>query len=201
MKHPEWTDPELIHALKGTETMRDRGWRYILHGTDWRTSVLKFVLKNNGSPDDAAEVFQNTAFSFDKNIRLGEFKKNSSLKTYFLGIAKNKWLRVLRDRARHQRHEENIAQALEREIKVGDRNKEDEFEAKDQDAYLLKIVAHVGERCKKIMQMFAQDFDMEEIAREVGLTGGADAAKREKYRCRQRILRQIADNPEWKNHI
>lgn len=201
MKHPEWTDSDLIRDLRGTEAMRDRAWAHILEHTDWRASVLKFVLKNNGSTEDAREVFQEAMFSFYQSIRSGRFESKSGLKTYFIAIAKNKWFRMFGNRVRHQKHEDNLARALDREAHWDGRRAEEAFMSEDRQEYLLKIAALFGERCKQIMQLFSQGFDMEEIAREVGLSGGADAAKREKYRCLQRILRHIADNPEWKNHI
>lgn len=201
MKHPKWTDSDLIRDLRGTEAMRDRAWTHILEQTDWRASVLKYVLKKGGSFEDAREVFQEAMFSFYQSIRSGRFESTSELKTYFIAIAKNKWRRTLRDHDRHHRHEDNLARALDREAHWDGRGAEEAFMSEDRQEYLLKIAALFGERCKQIMQLFSQGFDMEEIAREVGLSGGADAAKREKYRCRQRILRHIADNPKWKNHI
>lgn len=192
MSDQKWTDAEIIRALKGTDAQRDAAWLHIRNHPDWWPGVLRMVLKYGGGDADAEDVFHEAVIRFDSNIRLDKFegKRGASLKTYFLSTARNIWFDEYNKRLARQKRE--AKQVPEDDI----RDPENELITKQQHDAALNLLAQISERCLKIMQLWAQGFSMTEIAEEVGLAGGADAAKKEKDRCRKRALLRLSGQPE-----
>src|SRR5882672_12578905 len=60
-------------------------------------SVKYFIIKNNGSIDDAKDIFQETICVLLEKVPKDDFSLTSSLKTYIFAISSNLWLRRLRD--------------------------------------------------------------------------------------------------------
>ncbi len=60
------------------------------------SSVEKFIVKNNGTIDDAKDVFQDTLIVLIEKLRADNFELTASLKTYIIAISKNLWFKKLR---------------------------------------------------------------------------------------------------------
>jgi RNA polymerase sigma factor (sigma-70 family) len=60
-------------------------------------SVSRFVLNNNGSVDDAQDVFQEAMMVLVHKIRKDEFKLSASIGTYLMALCKFVWLKRLRN--------------------------------------------------------------------------------------------------------
>jgi RNA polymerase sigma factor (sigma-70 family) len=55
-----------------------------------------YVLNNNGSRDDAADVIQETIVAFIEIVEQGKFRGDSSIKSFLFAITRNVWLTELR---------------------------------------------------------------------------------------------------------
>ena len=60
-------------------------------------SIAIYITQNFGSTQDAEDIFQETIIVLLKKVRQADFVLTSSLKTYLFAIAKNIWLKRLRD--------------------------------------------------------------------------------------------------------
>src|SRR5687767_7786745 len=60
-------------------------------------SVALYVKQNMGNTADAEDLFQEAILVLVQKVRQPEFALTSSLKTYLYAIAKNLWLKRLRD--------------------------------------------------------------------------------------------------------
>ncbi len=58
--------------------------------------VENYVCKNNGTTQDAQDIFQETLIVFLEKLKKEDFYLTATLKTYILAISKNMWLNVLR---------------------------------------------------------------------------------------------------------
>ncbi|AFM05375.1 RNA polymerase sigma factor, sigma-70 family [Bernardetia litoralis DSM 6794] len=58
--------------------------------------VENYVCKNNGTTEDAQDVFQETLIVFLEKLKKDNFYLTASLKTYIIAISKNIWLNSLR---------------------------------------------------------------------------------------------------------
>ncbi len=193
MKERQWDDDEIISGITGTRDSRERALRYIFHHPEWKAAVIRFVQQYGGNEADGEDVFQETAILFDRNIRQGQFRGKSSLKTYFLSIAKRRWWKQYNK----SRPQEELTPQHYDEAEPG----ADAFIiSEEQRQFLAQAMGKVGSRCKEIFKLYQLDYSMEEIARAVALSSAA-MAKKEAYRCRQRLRRFLNDNPGWKTLI
>ncbi|WP_291727724.1 RNA polymerase sigma factor [Bernardetia sp.] len=58
--------------------------------------VENYVCKNNGTTEDAQDIFQETLIVFLEKLKKDDFYLTASLKTYIVAISKNMWLNTLR---------------------------------------------------------------------------------------------------------
>lgn len=53
----------------------------------------KVILQNNGSMDDAKDLFQEALIVLFKNVRKDDFQLNCNVKTYLYSVMRNLWLK------------------------------------------------------------------------------------------------------------
>ncbi len=61
---------------------------------------------------------------------------------------------------------------------------------------LGQLLNTIGERCRKILELWKLSYSMEEIAEQLGFSS-ADMARKAKYRCHVSLLEQVKNNPKW----
>jgi len=158
----------------------------------WNT-VIQQVLKLGGSTAEAEDVFQEAVIIFDRNIRAGKFKGQSNLETYFVGIAKWYWIAQRRKKGKETELNPELhdSQLDSHEHLVFD---------KDRKKLLNQALMQLGDRCKIILRLWAQNFSMKEIARQVDFIKNdlpdEIRAKKEAYRCRKRLSEFVKSQPQ-----
>ena len=188
-----WNDATLIAAINGKETERNRALQHIVQGAGWRQQVLRYVMANSGVEEDGEEVFIDALTILDSNLRDGKFEGRSALNTYFVQIAKFLWLKRLARRR----------PALDpKKLQDAEPMVEDSVEkmliSLEHETVFAQVMSQVGERCKRIFELFHLGHSMAEIAQELGISD-ADQAKKEKSRCKKRLLNLLAERPELRN--
>ena len=58
--------------------------------------VENYICKNNGTSEDAQDIFQETLIVFLEKLKKDDFYLTASLKTYIIAISKNLWFKSLR---------------------------------------------------------------------------------------------------------
>ncbi len=158
----------------------------------WNT-VIQQVIKLGGSAGEAEDVFQEAVIIFDRNIRAGKFKGQSNLDTYFVGIAKWYWIAQRRKKGKETElnPEFHDSQLDSHEHLV--------FE-KDRKNLLNQALKQLGDRCRLILKLWAQNFSMKEIAFQVDFFKNDQPdeirAKKEAYRCRKRLSEFVKSQPQ-----
>ena len=193
MNKINWTEEAIIKGIKTKGPLWDKALKYIFKELDWRGFVMQHVLNNGGQISDAEEVAQDTLIAFDRNIRNDAFKRDSKLKSYFMGIAKRIWLKQIRDR---KKFDEIKPEHFEKEVMSIEYHLINEEKKQFWDILLAKI----GERCKTILKLQQLGYSLKEIAKEVNMTSDK-MTKKEAHRCRTKIRILLNDNPSWKDLI
>ncbi len=158
----------------------------------WNT-VIQQVIKLGGSTAEAEDVFQEAVIIFDRNIRADKFKGQSNLETYFIGIAKWYWIA--------QRRKKGKETELNPELHDSEEESHEHliFE-KDRRNLLNQAIMQLGDRCKLILNLWAQNFSMKEIALQVDFIKNdlpdEIRAKKEAYRCRKRLSEYVKSQPQ-----
>lgn len=145
--------------------------------------VKKYIIKNSGSEDDAADVFQDALYLLIKKCENPGFELTSKLSTFVVGIAKNLWLKKLTkskvDLASYQ--DELIIENLD----------DNESIQLERASFVKRCIDALGEPCKTIIvQFYFEQASMQEIAESLKYTN-ANNAKNQKYKCLMRLKKMI----------
>lgn len=149
------------------------------------------VLRNNGSKEQAKDIYQEAFLAVWQNIKDNRFvpKNESSINGYIYTIAKNKWMDVLRS----QGYKKTIvaSQLGHFEIKDEENNTIDDDILKEKRLEdVMLAFKNLGEACKSLLRKFYfEKKSMNTIAKELSLD--AASTRNKKYRCMQK-LKEIA---------
>lgn len=144
--------------------------------------VQSLIINNNGSADDAKDIFQEAMIVLYEKVRSGTFELNCLIKTYVYSVCRRLWLKRLQQLNRYSPAVESLdaTVAVEDEIEEHERRNV-EFEMMD------KAISGLGEPCKSLLEAYyLQKRTMQEIATNFGYTN-ADNAKNQKYKCLMRL--------------
>lgn len=157
------------------------------------TMVQSMIINNNGSADDARDIFQEAMIVLYEKARSGQFELSSLLKTYIYSVCRRLWLKRL------QQQQKFVPElnGLEDIVPV-----EEEMEGHDQRTVefqvMEKSMQSLGEPCKSLLEAYyLQKRNMTEIASSFGYTN-ADNAKNQKYKCLMRLKKLFFT--EYKNN-
>ena len=146
------------------------------------TMIQTFVLNNNGSADDARDIFQEAMVVLYEKSTAADFSLNCLIKTYIYSISRRLWLKRLQQLSKFI----TPIESLEDTVQV-----EEEIEAHEKvnnDFILMEdAMGKIGEPCKSLLDAYyMQKKNMQEIAGQFGYTN-ADNAKTQKYKCLVRL--------------
>ncbi len=143
--------------------------------------IEMYVLNNNGTTEDAKDIYQEAFIAVWRNIQLDKFypENESSLEGYLYRIAKNKWL----DHLRSGRYKKTTS------INDSATNLEDDVLPEENIRYITEVknkFKHLGENCREVLTRFYYKKEsMRTIAEKFEWTEAT--AKNNKYRCLQRL--------------
>jgi RNA polymerase sigma factor (sigma-70 family) len=146
--------------------------------------VQGLVQNNNGTAEDAKDIFQEAIIVLYEKVKSGSFELHCQIKTYVYSVSRRLWLKRLHQMQRLSADQE----PTEKFVSV-----EDDLEAHEQrneDFQLMdKAMSGLGEPCKSLLESYyLQKRSMHEIAADFGYTN-ADNAKNQKYKCLMRLKR------------
>ena len=146
------------------------------------SAIQSFVLNNNGSVDDARDIFQEAMVVLFEKSKLDTFSLNCQLKTFIYSICRRLWLKRLQQIGKFGSLIENLEDTVAVEEDIEDHEK------KNEDFNMMEhAMAKIGEPCKSLLDAYyLQKKNMQEIAGEFGYTN-ADNAKTQKYKCLVRL--------------
>lgn len=144
--------------------------------------VQSLVVKNNGSIDDAKDIFQEAMIVLYEKASSDSFELNCQIKTYLYSVCRRLWLKRLRLQNRFLVVDEPESEIVSVEDAV------DEHERIDFEYNLMeRAIYSLGEPCKSLLEAFyMQKRNMQEIAASFGYTN-SDNAKTQKYKCLMRL--------------
>ncbi len=174
---PETTELDLINGL----ARNDRKAIETLYQMNFGM-VQSFIINNNGTADDARDIFQEAMILLYEKARGGNFELTSKIKTYVYSVCRRLWLKRLQQLQRFGTPVESLEEIVpvEEELEEQDRRNE-AF------GVMEKAMSHIGEPCKSLLEAYyVHKKQMQEIAESFGYTN-ADNAKNQKYKCLMRL--------------
>lgn len=172
-------DNSQIALLQGL-AISDKKAIETIYKENFRT-VQSLIINNNGSSDDAKDIFQEAIVVLYEKVRTGSFELNCQIKTFLYSVSRRLWLKRLMHQNRYLLSEasENLVQ-VEEDL--------EEHEKRNSDFLLMeKAMNGLGEPCKSLLEAFYMGKkSMNEIAESFGYTN-AENAKTQKYKCLMRL--------------
>ena len=143
--------------------------------------IQALVINNNGTAEDAKDIFQEAMIVLYEKVQTGTFELNCQIKTFVYSVGRRIWLKKLMQQNRF-----TLSDADEESVSVDD--EVEEHESRNA-AFLTmeKAMGGLGEPCKSLLEAFyLQKKNMQEIAANFGYTN-AENAKNQKYKCLMRL--------------
>lgn len=186
------TDETLLAMLREGGHRRNKAWEYMYKA--WRHAYLAPIRKRGGTDDEGDMALGKIAISFENRILSENHPKVDNIGGYLVQCVLYQWMREKKATAAYVGIE-----ALEQIPDTGlDAGKS--LEQHDLSNAVQQLLGHLGQRCRQILQLFAQGFSMIEIAEQLQFKD-ADKAKKEKYECQTKLKNVLRDNPTLQNTI
>lgn len=189
MRKKDRSDEQLIKAIAGSEEEREEALRYLVIQAGWKAQVLTWVQQQGGTLEEAQEIFQDAMFTLDRKIRFNEFKGESKLNTFFLGIAKKYWLKALT-----KRPQASVALDPDLHDLAAPNDIEPRLIEEDYLHVLDQVVSYIGEACKEVLRYLQLDMSTEEMALRFKLSS-KEMVHKKVLRCREKMRELITNHP------
>jgi RNA polymerase sigma factor (sigma-70 family) len=184
----KYTDAELIAAISDT---KDLNKAILSLYQQYSETTGAAIIHYGGSRQDAEDIFQETVVAFIEIVKKGKYRKEASIKTFLVAVAKNIWLNELKRKERSGYREKQFEYGREQnEIDVS--HHISDLEKKRQ---LRELVYKLGEPCQKILMLFYyENLSMKEIVDHLPYEN-EQVVRNKKYKCLQQLTGLINDNP------
>lgn len=145
-------------------------------------TVQALIINNNGSADDAKDIFQEAIIVLYEKVRTGSFELNCQIKTFIYSVSRRLWLKRLQQQNRYSAPGDSMEQIVQVEDDL------DAHEQRNTEFDMMeKAINSLGEPCKSLLEAYyLQKQNMQVIAASFGYTN-ADNAKNQKYKCLMRL--------------
>ena len=156
---------------------------------DFFPRIKNLITRNSGSQDDAYDIFQEGLMVIYNKARESDFQLTSSFFSFLYGICSRLWLKQLRKKS-HQK----VTLDDEMEFK-DDFDLEDAIALRDKRNLLKTKFNLLKERCQQILRLTLLDRKShQEVAEAMGFAN-ANVAKKEKSKCKSRLVKLVMEDP------
>ncbi len=157
--------------------------------------IEAFILKNSGTHDEAADVFQDAVLAFYKQVKKNRFDEHYTVSGFIFSISRNMWYNRVKKRNR------NIELNEETHDSPEEKNVMDDLISKEREANINYLLNLLEERCRTILiYAIFNKFSMTTIKQKMGFRS-EDVAKTKHYKCKQKLIKVLKENPRLKNLI
>ena len=158
--------------------------------------VEYYIVRNSGNKDDASDIFQDALLLFYKQIVSNTFNEKYKVYGYLYKICLYKWLNKAKKNSKIKFVEEieNLDYLIETE-------KNPEPISNPDENIIRKLFSPIGEKCIELMTYTTySSMLLEDIMARMEFNSVA-AVKMQLKRCKEKLLKQIEDNPSLINQL
>jgi RNA polymerase sigma factor (sigma-70 family) len=158
---------------------------------DYYPGILNYIKNNEGSSDDAKDVFQESIIIIFRQIEENSLDIKTGFDNYLFGIARLIWLKILRNR---EIHNKSLALIERSEIAYhpADELIEEDLELR----FFRKHFLEIGEEGQKLLKLSASDLSNDTIAKMLGYKN-EQVVRNLKYKFKEKLLGRIKSDPEY----
>lgn len=190
--NPSLNDEDLVSNLQQNSSLKRKAAEEIFNRHAWfiKDGINKYSL----SEDEAFDAYSDTILQALDNITKGLFEKRAALKTYLYRIFCNKCVDLIRKKTTNKGSIHQTVPISDMLSMISDSAKTiiQQLVQKTDVEILKSKMNEIGENCKQLLAMFADDFTDREIA-EIMKYKTADVVKTSRLRCLEK-LRHLYSN-------
>ena len=185
------SEEEILEGLKATDkSKRNKALSFLYQ--NYFPGIVDFIQKNSGTPEDAKDIFQDSLFAFYTKLINNELTLTTSVRTFLFSIAKNLWLKKIRQMKKDQKWKSRQKPTPEKldslELMI-------QNEQNDLIGFLLD---ELGENCRKVLILYYfEQLSMNEIKEKMGWQT-VQSAKNKKSLCMKKLKKTIEENPQYR---
>ena len=183
-------DTEIIERLQNTVTT-DATLKMLWIEKQWRLAAINFLTGKISSQEDREDIASIAFYKFYENIVQDKFKGSSSLKTYFIGIVKNTWLKHLRAR------EKDLRNLSANEIFYNNygeyRSYLDQVITEETIKALDEALRKLGGICEQILRMRGRSLPYKKIIEIIPSFSSVKSLASRKRKCQEKIKKIIQE--------
>lgn len=160
-------------------------------------TILFMVTKNNGSEEDAEDIFQDSLIIIFKKIKADELELSCSFRTYIYSVCRNLWLQKLGRRKQFSREFGEVENYITlSEVAINERNHEELEKFRLYQEHFLSLNGD----CQKVLSLFMNKVSLRDIALEMGFKT-EKYAKTRKYLCKEELKKRIINDPKCQKFL
>lgn len=158
--------------------------------------VTAHVKSNGGNYEDGADIFQEAVLVLIEKVKTGQFRGESSIKTFLLAIARNLWLFELRTRNRRSNREVIYMDGEDKQVEITG-----SFFNKKNTQGLEHLLHEIGETCKKILKgYYYENKSMKELLDQFNYTN-EQVLRNRKSKCMKKLKTLLTENDALLNNL
>jgi len=188
------TDNELLQILRSDVTP-DEAIRQLYRSQFGITKA--YINQNNGSDEDAEDIFQEVVLVFIELVKKDKFRGESSISTFLYAITRNTWLNELKKRGRSKLRDEKFEKAKDNtEMDISHYMVNRELKTQ-----LMRLIDSLGETCKKILLAFYYDnLAIKEILQNLQYEN-EQVVRNKKYKCLKQLEQMLAEQTQLAKNL
>lgn len=183
-------DQSLIHGIK----IQDRKVLNRIY-KDYFPGIRSFIVKNNGTDDEAKDIFQEVLIVIFRKAKADSLTLTSPFSSYLITLSRNMWYNVLKKKSFT-----SGVTIEELDVSIDDSDLLETINQRAQDKLYREKFAQLGEDCQKVLQLFFAGKKMEKIAQLMGY-GSVSYAKKRKFKCKEQLVELIEQDARYRELI
>lgn len=174
---------EILKAIKSGEHNKVLSFLY----DSPLKKVRQYVMKNNGTKDDANDIFQDAVIIFFNQVRNNKFEEKYDIDGYIFSISRNLWI----DKIRRDSKMVNYEYPDQYKDESDHTNHLDDLISKEKSNAMGIVFKKLDDKCQKILTyVIYEKMSMKQICEKMGYSS-EDVAKTNHYRCKQALTKIV----------
>ncbi len=158
---------------------------------DFLPKVRQFVCNNNGSADEAKDVFDKVIFQLYTRMLREPFTIKSSFEAYLFTACKNLWRRQLNKNKKRRVTNEQVTELYYEEKELTQATLEQErwelFKAK---------LEQLSDNCRKVLRLYFNKVSAQQIMEHLDYASEVTVRQRI-FKCKQKLIQMVQDDQRY----
>lgn len=185
----QYTDKEILNSIRAGK--EDSALTFLYKKV--LPKVKQYIKGNSGDEEEAFDIFQDAIMIFYKQVKTDKFKEEYEIAGFIYSVSRNLWINRVKQKNRSVSMPEGI------HLEDSGTGMLEGLITKEREEYIMKMLSELGDRCKELLlYSIYHKFSMKEICEKMGFST-EDAAKTRNYKCKQKLIALVKDNPSVKD--